>query len=342
MSSENVVVSIVPSPEHNLQGHPENHSRFQYFDRLFDRSSNIQIDKLQPIEARDDLLQQVHPVEYLHALKDAVNKGPGFIDYGDTYITQDSYEAALSAVGGLLSVLTAIDESTSENGFALIRPPGHHATATQPMGFCLLNNVAIAARYAQMLGYQRIMIVDFDVHHGNGTQAIFQEDAEVSYFSTHQVGIFPGTGHLHEIGVGIGKGTIMNVPLPARCGDGAVELVCDELLIPFADKFKPDLLLVSAGFDAHWEDPLANLQFTLAGYHRFSTVLKSIAARHCMGKILYVLEGGYNPLTLLEGIRSVLLALSSQPAPDFPDDDPPFPEPTIVSLIDEAKQIHGI
>jgi acetoin utilization deacetylase AcuC-like enzyme len=342
MSSEKIAISIVPSPEHNLHSHPENHLRFQYFDRLFENYRGIELDTVDPIEVPDDVLQQVHPIEYLQALKDACKKGPGFVDYGDTYVTQDSYGTALRAVGGLLGVLAAIDENRFKNGFAMIRPPGHHATATQPMGFCLLNNVAVAARYAQLLGYQKIMIVDFDVHHGNGTQAIFQDDPDVLYISTHQVGIFPGTGHLHEVGVGAGKGTIINLPLPPKCGDSAIMLVCDELLVPAADRFKPNLLLVSAGFDAHWEDPLANLQFTLTGYHHLSTILKSIATQHCQGRILYALEGGYNPHTLLEGIKSVFHALSIQPAPDYADDIPPYPEPSIVSLIDEAKQIHGI
>jgi acetoin utilization deacetylase AcuC-like enzyme len=342
MPSTSIAITIVPSPEHNLPSHPENVARFQYFDQLINKPDKYEVLKVEPTVAPYEILQQVHPLEYLRALEQAVQKGPGFVDYGDTYVTQESLQAAQKAAGGLLNILTSIDNDVSEHGFALVRPPGHHATATQPMGFCLLNNVAIAARYAQELGFKKVMIVDFDVHHGNGTQAIFQGDPDVLYFSTHQVGIFPGSGQLSETGTGEGEGSIINLPLPARTGDRAIELICDEILIPAADKFMPDLILVSAGFDAHWDDPLANLQFTIAGYHHFSSVLKTIATRHCSGKIVYVLEGGYNPKTLFDGVSSVLLALFQEPAPDLPKDVAPLPEPSIDSLIAQVKQIHEL
>jgi acetoin utilization deacetylase AcuC-like enzyme len=342
MPSTGIAITIVPSPEHNLPSHPENVGRFQYFDELINNPEKYELLKLDPDQAPYEILQQVHPLEYLRALEDAVRKGPGFVDYGDTYITQESLQAAQNAVGGLISILSAIDNGLCEHGFALVRPPGHHATATQPMGFCLLNNVAIAARYAQELGFQKVMIVDFDVHHGNGTQAIFQDDPDILYFSTHQVGIFPGSGRLNEIGMGDGVGSIVNLPLPAGTGDQAIEVICAEILNPVADKFMPDLILVSAGFDAHWDDPLANLQFTIAGYHYFSDMLKTIALRHCDGKIIYVLEGGYNPKTLFDGVSSVLLSLSQEPPQDFPQDVAPLPEPPIESLLEDVKQIHAL
>lgn len=342
MSSSSIAISIVPSPEHNLQSHPENVSRFQYFDQLINMPQGFEVLSVEPVRPTDEILESVHPREYIQTLAQAVKKGPGFIDHGDTYITQESLSAARKAVGGMLGVLNSIAAGNTDVGFALIRPPGHHATATQPMGFCLLNNVAIAARYAQGLRYKKVLIVDFDVHHGNGTQAIFDDDPDVLYFSTHQVGIFPGSGHIHEIGRGDGVGTSINVPLPAMAGDEAISTICNEILCPRATIFEPDILLVSAGFDAHWDDPLANLQFTIAGYHRISTVLKSIANDHCDGKILFVLEGGYNPKTLLDAIKSVLSALSGRPAPEIPGDVAPYTEPSIFSLVDQVRQIHNL
>lgn len=343
MSPSKIAISIVPSPEHNLQNHPENVGRFEYLDKLMEEEKAYVIHKVDRSSiALDQTIRKVHPSEYIQALTQAVKMGPGFIDYGDTYITQESLIAAFNAVEGTLSVLSAIHEGASEHGFALIRPPGHHATATQAMGFCLLNNIAIAARYAQDLGYKKVLIVDFDVHHGNGTQAIFQEDPRIVYFSTHQAGIFPGTGHVGESGENEGEGSIINVPLPPMAGDKAIELICDEILIPIADRFMPDILLVSAGFDAHWNDPLANLQFTIGGYHYFSSVLKAIAQRHCNGKVLFALEGGYNPNTLLNGVQAVFYALAEERLPEIAGDDARYAEPTIESLVANVKHIHSL
>ncbi len=342
MSSSSIAISIVPSPEHNLQSHPENVTRCQYFDQLINKHQEFEVLSAEPARPTDEILESVHSREYIQALAQAVKRGPDYIDYGDTYITQESLRAARKAVGGMLGVLNSIATGNTDVGFALIRPPGHHASATQPMGFCLLNNVAIAARCAQGLGYEKVLIVDFDVHHGNGTQAIFDNEPDVLYFSTQQVGIFPGSGHVHEIGGGDGIGTSINVPLPAMAGDEAISTICTEILLPSAAIFEPDIVLVSAGFDAHWDDPLANLQFTIAGYHRISTVLKSIANDHCDGKILFVLEGGYSPKTLLNATKSVLLALSDRPAPEIPGDVAPYAEPSIFSLVDQVRQIHHL
>lgn len=342
MTTPEIAIAIVPSSEHNLESHPENVGRFQFFHQLAGDADPYRLHQVDPLPAASEDLQRVHPLEYLQALERAVEDGPGFVDYGDTYITPDSFRAAQNAVGGLISVIQAIHQGSMENGLALIRPPGHHATANMPMGFCLLNNVAIAARYAQELGYRRVMIVDFDVHHGNGTQAIFQADPDIFYLSTHQVGIFPGTGHIHEVGIGAGEGSLVNLPLPPGAGDNAIRSICEQVLIPAAGKFQPELMLVSAGFDAHWNDPLANLQFTISGYHLFAEVLKSIANQYCSGKIIFVLEGGYNPQTLFRGVRSVLLALADQSPAEIPGDLPPLPEPTIESIIAQVRQIHDL
>ena len=202
----------------------------------------------------------------LAALRQAAQQGPAIIDYAPTYVTPSSYDDALLAAGAVVEVATKVwPGAEASSGFALIRPPGHHATATQAMGFCLLNNIAIAARQLQALGARRLMIVDIDVHHGNDTQAIFERDAHILYLSTHQAGIYPGTGFLDETGVGDGIGSVVNIPLPPYVGDAGLLACLDQIAAPLAARFAPDALLVSAGFDTHWRDPLANLQLSCSG-----------------------------------------------------------------------------
>ena len=261
--SGKIAIAIVSSEQHVLQGHPERPARFQHFDALLGSPLGSSLQVLEPTPASLDVLNEVHPGSYLREIQAASRRGPGFVDYGDTYVTGASYEAALSAAGGALTVTDSVIQSDFDAGFALIRPPGHHASETKAGGFCLLNNIAIAARQAQSMGLGKVMIIDFDVHHGNGTEAIFFEDAQVLYLSTHQWGIYPGTGSLNAIGSGHGEGTIVNVPLPAGAGDQAFERIGEQIIVPIAERFRPDLLLVSAGFDAHWRDPLASLQLTI-------------------------------------------------------------------------------
>ncbi len=335
-------LTIVESPDHELSGHPESPHRFSSFHQLFDMPISdgwLNIEP-QPVEQQD--LLTIHPEDYLEALRQAVKLAPGFVDYGDTYVTQASYDSACLAVGGLLNVLEAILTGEASNGFAIIRPPGHHATPTRALGFCLLSNIAIAARIAQRSGYERVVIIDFDVHHGNGTQAIFEDDQSVLYFSTHQQGIFPGTGQIHEKGISEGEGTIINVPLPARAGDVAITEAFDQILLPAVDRFNPNMIMVSAGFDAHWRDPLAMLQMTTRGYHQLAERILSIAREHCDGRLLLALEGGYDPTTLKECIAAILLALADEGYPDDDPDEPPYPEPSIEPLLVRAKAIHDL
>ncbi len=336
------VYTIVPSPDHDLASHPENAGRFNRFDLLRELADKEGFLEVESSPAPLDAVTAVHPPSYLDALREAVKEGPAYIDYAPTYVTPASFDSALDAAGGTLNVLESILKGQGNGGFALVRPPGHHATATRAMGFCLFNNVAIAARHCQKLGFQRVMIVDIDVHHGNGTQDIFENDPDILYVSTHQSGIYPGSGQLDETGIYDGEGSIVNIPLPARAGDTAFEYVADGILAPLANRFSPSVLLVSIGFDAHWNDPLASLQLSCSGYHMLASKLANIVSEHCPGNILAVLEGGYDPEALVHGVIAVIQGLRGKPVPEDPLGAAPLPETDASVLIDAVVALHGL
>jgi acetoin utilization deacetylase AcuC-like enzyme len=342
MRSRQIAFSIVLSPEHKLEGHPENPNRFKHFSNLKNLPTSADIIEITPQPAEEETILAIHPEQYLKALKQAAQMGPGFLDYGDTYVTPASYEAAIMAAGGVLQVLRSIRDGKAVAGYGLVRPPGHHTTETKAMGFCLLNNIAIATRAAQEYGYPKILIIDFDVHHGNGTHKIFEADPTVFYISTHQSGIFPGTGHLHEIGVGAGEGTLANFPLPARAGDHALLSIFDQIIVPLSHRFEPDFIMVSAGFDAHWTDPLASLQLTTYGYYQLAERLAKLANDLCESRILFVQEGGYDPDTLFDCVGSVLCGIVGDPPPIRDQTSPPYPETSIEHLLEQAISIHHI
>src|SRR3970282_833202 len=288
-----IAFTVVPSPTHHDRTHPEHPRRVH---GLAEAAAEAFGDSLLSVPApaadEDDVLA-VHPPSHLDFLRRACAQAPAIIDYAPTYVSPDSFDCALRAAGGTLEVRRAVLDGRAESGFAAVRPPGHHATPGQAMGFCLLNNIAIAARAAQGLGCGKVMIVDFDVHHGNGTQEAFEADRTGLYFSSHQQGIYPGTGRLEERGLGSAQGYSVNLPLPADAGDEAFDRIAAAFLRPLAQRFSPDLLLVSAGYDAHWMDPLAKLPLTTAGFHRLSLALMEIARSYCGGRALFVLVGWY-------------------------------------------------
>ncbi|MEW6569249.1 MAG: histone deacetylase [Chloroflexota bacterium] len=337
-----IALTLVPSPEHNSSGHPENVERFQHFGRLQGAAFAERLLRLESQPAREEDLTTVHPAAYLHALQQAVARGPGYIDYAPTYVTQASYRAALDAAGGTLQVVEAVAAGRARSGFALVRPPGHHATPTEAMGFCLINNLAVATRRVQQLGFRRVMIADFDVHHGNGSQAVFERDPEVLFLSTHQSGIYPGSGDLNETGVGEGQGTVINIPLPAGAGDHAFAEIYDRIVGPAAERFAPQFLMVSAGFDAHWADPLAGLQLTCSGFYHLGRALADLAERLCDGRLVLVLEGGYDPEALASSVMAVLAALAGLPAPSDPVGPAPYPEPSVQGILHNVQAIHGL
>lgn len=314
-NTEPVALTVVPSPAHFDPTHPEHPRRLDGLAESAEEVFGETILRIGSSAASDEAVLAVHDAEYIDFLQRACLQAPAIIDYAPTYVTSESLACAREAAGATLAILDAVLDGRASAGFAAVRPPGHHAPADRAMGFCLLNNIAIAARAAQRSGCVRVMIFDFDVHHGNGTQAIFESDPSVLYVSSHQAGIYPGTGSADEVGTGPGRGATVNIPLPAGAGDRAFGQIASDLLSPLAGRFQPDVILVSAGFDAHWRDPLAGLQATTSGFGRLAADLVSLANRHAQGKIVFVLEGGYDPSAVQEGILACIAAPIGQPPP---------------------------
>jgi len=254
----------------------------------------------------------------------------------DTATSEESFEAALHAVG---AQFVALDELFKENYpavFCMVRPPGHHAEADQAMGFCLFNNVALAAHYAlKRLKLSRVLIVDWDLHHGNGTQHSFYRSSEVLYFSTHQFPYYPGTGRMEEVGVAEGEGFTINLPLPAGFGDAEYQALFEEILKPIALQFKPEIIMVSAGFDPYREDPLGGMKLSAEGFGLLTRIIKEIAEEVCPGKILLTLEGGYSLVGLAEGIAEVIKVLAGEKSPRLSAS----PSPKAQEIIREARRV---
>jgi len=290
--------------EHETGSHPERPQRLLAIKRALSATGlERRLRWLTPAPAPSDAIRAVHSAQYLDYLEWMCLRGGGNLDL-DTPVGPRSYEAALLAAGATIQVMVEVLEGRASAGFALVRPPGHHARRDRGMGFCLLNNVAIAARYAvDRLGIRRAMIVDFDVHHGNGIQEAFYADERVFYFSVHQSPFYPGSGTYDEIGEGPGLVYNANVPLPAGVGNEGYERVFREILYPLMRRFSPQAILVCAGYDAHWADPLANMQVSSGGFGRLVAMLKEYAEPYCQGHLALALEGGYD----LDGLsRSVV------------------------------------
>jgi acetoin utilization deacetylase AcuC-like enzyme len=321
--------------EHDSSTHPENRRRLEQ--TLAHLREAGFLSRMQAIVARDatlDELSAVHHRGYIERVQRVAEGGGGWLD-PDTYVGTRSYDAAVRAAGGLLAAVQAVLEGEVDNAFALVRPPGHHALANRGMGFCLFNNVAVAARCAlQEHSLQRVLIVDYDLHHGNGTQESFYQDAEVLYFSTHQFPYYPGTGHWKETGQGAGEGYTVNVPLPSGVGDDGYQRVFDQVLVPVVARYKPQLILASAGYDAHWRDPLGMMLLSVSGYASLASRLVELAADVCGGRIVLTLEGGYN----LEALASCVAATFSMLLGDKDVRDPIGPARGDEEPVDAAIQ----
>jgi acetoin utilization deacetylase AcuC-like enzyme len=346
MSEAPVYYSVVASPEHDEPTHPENAARMESILEALGQSPVLpRLTELDASPAPLERVTRVHDPRFVDGLREVMPRAPGYIDPAPTYITPDSFDCALWAAGGALAAVEAalgLGETPAGPAFALVRPPGHHATPRQAMGFCLFNNVAIAAQRALSAGLGRVMIVDFDVHHGNGTQDCFYDSDAVLFVSTHQQGIYPGTGRIEEMGEGRGRGCTINVPLPGGAGDRAFEAILSEIIRPAAARFRPELLLVSAGFDAHWADPLAGLALSTTGYFNLARGLMEIAAEHCEGRLACVLEGGYDGLALAASVIAVFHALlGDETAPD-PLGPAQGREPDVDALLERVKAAHGL
>jgi acetoin utilization deacetylase AcuC-like enzyme len=248
----------------------------------------------------------VHAPEYISLVQKQAEGGGGWLD-ADTVMSPGSYNAAIYAAGGALTAVDTVMSRQVNSAFALVRPPGHHATCWQAMGFCLFNNVAIAAKYALAnFDIKRVLIIDFDVHHGNGTQDTFYTDPHVLYFSVHEYPFYPGTGSIDETGARDGEGFNVNVPLLAGWGDDEYQAVFEDILAPAAKRFEPQLILVSAGYDAHWADSLALMQVSVSGFARLVEIIKTLADMLCQGRMVFTLEGGYNLEALSLSIAATL------------------------------------
>ncbi|MEZ0394843.1 MAG: histone deacetylase [Anaerolineales bacterium] len=331
--------ALVRSPNHTYPGHPENPARLKLVGDWGKRPYAERLLCLDPQPAPLETVAAVHSEHMLSALEAACRAGPAIVESAPTYVTPSTYADALLAAGGALACTQAVLEGRVRNAFAIVRPPGHHAEAERAMGFCLLNNLAIAARHALDSGLERLLIFDFDVHHGNGTQAIFWNEPRVAFFSTHQENIYPfRTGRLDD--APHARGRIVNLPLPPRSGDAAFARLASEILAPLARRFTPQMIFVSAGFDGHWSDPLARLNLSSGGYFALARQLTALAEELCGGKIVFVLEGGYEPKNLAAGVEAVLAALTDSPF--TPADSSPYPEPEIDVRLDELRRWHGV
>jgi acetoin utilization deacetylase AcuC-like enzyme len=290
------------------QGHPERAERLAAIAKRLEQDGiTSRTVRIPPKPADLESIAQIHDRRYIERVREACEHGERYIDTPDSAICTRSYEIALLAVGGLLELADAVATGRCANGFAAVRPPGHHAERNRSMGFCLFNNVAIAAKHLQQKhGYQKILIVDWDVHHCNGTQHSFDRDPTVFVCSLHQhpSTCYPGTGWPHEIGEGRAKGTKMNLPMSPGLGDEAYRRAFQESFLPAARKFRPNFILISTGFDAHTRDPLAGMNLTIEGFNYMQRATLDLAAEQCGGRAVSTLEGGYNLQALAECVSS--------------------------------------
>jgi acetoin utilization deacetylase AcuC-like enzyme len=343
-----VKVGLVYDPiylEHDTGGHVENRHRLEETTALLKQSQLMsKVVALSPRPASIDELLLVHAQEHISHVENVCQKGGGWLD-ADTVTCPASYEAALYAAGGLLCGVDAVMRGEVDSAFALVRPPGHHATYLRAMGFCLFNNITIAAKYAlKNYHLERILIADFDVHHGNGTQETFYSDPQVLYFSTHEYPFYPGTGAIDESGHGAGKGATVNAPLPAHCGDSEYLRIFEEILVPVARRYQPQLILVSAGYDPHWADQIAMMEVSVDGFAQMVSILKQLAQELCGGKLILALEGGYHLQALSYSIKATLEVLLGIPRTEEPLGKAPGARraPSIEPIVEAVKKVHGL
>jgi acetoin utilization deacetylase AcuC-like enzyme len=296
--------------------HPERPQRIKV---LLDLAAELgaSFTRLDPRAATQAELEMCHTLDYIELVRSTSERNQTALD-GDTVTSRDSFGVGLLATGGFLKLLDTIAAGEVRNGFALVRPPGHHALPDRAMGFCLFNTVAIGAEHVRRrYGAERVLIMDWDVHHGNGTQEVFYRDPSVLYLSTHQYPYYPGTGAAGEVGAGAGEGFTVNIPLPAGCGDEEYLRLFRDVVAPTVVKFAPDWILVSAGFDPHQRDPLGGMNVTEAGFAAMASLLVDLAERHAEGRIALLLEGGYDLQALKHSVAAVLRSLQDPVATDL-------------------------
>jgi len=316
-------------------GHPEGPERAEVMEAVARRWRNRGGEVVAPRQATHEQLARVHDVDYLRRISETAGRAVALDQ--DTYTSPESHEIALLAAGAAIDAIERAMRGSHQTALALVRPPGHHAECDRAMGFCLYNNVAVAAAHARTIGRGRVAIVDFDVHHGNGTQHRFEDDPAVMYVSIHQWPYYPGTGASDETGVGQGKGFTVNLPLEAGAADADYRLLFEEVVVPVLRQFKPDVLLVSAGFDAHERDPLASMRLTTASFGAMTSELRRVAEECCNGRMALVTEGGYDLRALAASLDDVVEVLAS------PISEPQWPKSDVApdrgrACADTAKQ----
>ncbi|XP_050257242.1 histone deacetylase 14, chloroplastic-like isoform X1 [Quercus robur] len=364
ITNARLIYAVAPAMGHNQESHPESNFRVPAIVNALEKmeltpkirgSEIIELHNFKPASIDD--IASVHARAYVSGLEKAMDQasqeGIIFIDgSGPTYATSTTFHESLVAAGAGITLVDSV-VAASKNcldppvGFALIRPPGHHAIPKGPMGFCVFGNVAIAARYAQRVhGLKRVFIIDFDVHHGNGTNDAFYDDPDIFFLSTHQDGSYPGTGKVDEVGHRDGEGTTLNLPLPGGSGDIAMTTVFDEVIVPCAQSFKPDIILVSAGYDGHVLDPLASLQFTTGTYYTLASNIKQLAKDLCGGRCVFFLEGGYNLDSLSNSVADSFRAFLGERSLASEFDNPAIlydePSTKVKQVIQRVKHIHSL
>ncbi len=331
---------------HDTGSHPESRARLEAVLARLGAAGLLGVDFLDAPAADVAQVRSVHTAPYLETVIRKVRLGGGRLDAGDTVVSSGSLEAALHAAGAAVEAAGAVAEGRAENAFAVVRPPGHHATPGEGMGFCIFNNLAVAARHLLDRGLaRRIAVVDFDVHHGNGTQEIFYDDPSLLFFSIHQVPLFPGSGRYWETGRGPGEGYTVNVPLSPGVGDEGYLYIADQLMAPLFRRYRPDILLVSAGYDPHWMDPLASMGMTVPGFRRLSMRVRDLAEELCGGRMAWILEGGYDLKALAAGVEASLRVLSGS---DVEVEDPHGTPAAaggagqVEGVVSELRRLHGL
>ena len=327
-------------PGHHLSGHPESPKRLGALRHWVDEPPYPEIRWLDFTPAEEGDVTLVHRKAMLTFLNEESQKGAHEFEPSPSYVTEQSYLAALGAVGATLSVSRQIISQTEGRGFAIVRPPGHHAEPDASMGFCLFNNIAVAAADAVASGLSKVAIVDFDAHHGNGIEAAFWNTPEVGYFSTHETDIYPGTGHQQS--APHARGRIINVPLPAFSGNASLLSIYEQVAGPWLSNFGAEMLFVSAGFDGHFSDPLTTLTLDTNGYYQLTQTLVRLAEAYCHGRMMFVLEGGYDPIALKDNIQACLAALSGYRAYNDSYGSGPNLRIESASLIEKIKSLHQL